>query len=1011
MILRNSIRSNLRARGRTALFALLICIVTAALSLGMGMWAHCARMLADMDAAYTSIALAEYMGDAYPDDDAFDPGAREAVAAMDGAAIADLPGVIRWEATDRTAAHITDFVRGTGHAPYADAGVVVVSGITDLTGEYTGLITRSLYTYDGKDNLAVILDPGETDFVPQRGTSYVLHGKFTESRTSNRTFSVTAFHEGCEEAPWRAVEGSADPAAEEGLFGEYARFYRMANNCVTLRADDDIASMEIFQQGHLTLQAGRFPGAGEPGTCLVSGDIALAMDLAVGDTIELRIMQPGEESLHRVTATGDIRTLEVVGITAAVRDLETTVWVSGAEGGFDAPFFGCQAGRAVLENDGAVETAEVLQAMMPAGVRITLYDQGYAAAARPLRTMETTAAAITAASALGALAVLFLFAFLFVGRQQETVSVMVSLGTPRRKIRLWLMAGAGLIAGVSAALGALVSAPTLGWIISLSLDAARQMYAVDRRYSEAAIGIVREAAADPATPLWPAAAAGVAVTLAALVLCAAFLSRARKQATPRRGRVAVRTPRGMTSVRGEGPMRFAVLSARRGGWRGIAAVGAALALSLLMGSLAAVSDSWNDQLTDLYAEAEITGQVTSTNGRQSTRLVVPIGETRRLWQTWQLGSLDVASPGFSYYFAEDMPAFGEGSFAYETMMAWIARQPDIVAVSSLDAAPAYAYSPLPEIAWLEGWDAGAFARAEAFPFWESIRFVRRTRRGSFEIGGREAMVYPCLVSEEFLADRGAALGETVSVTMHYADGAGDDHLVPVTLRPVGSYPRGGAEDAVYVPLGFWVDPAWVTGEERMETGSARPDPFFRDEAGRDLYAYMATSFSVCRFTLWEAEKLEEFRDVLSEEGYSQVGKLGTNRITVLLRDQTFVETVGGLSRYISFGRILFPVLYAAVGLLGFVISWLLVSSRRMEFAVMRGLGASGGRVFASFFGEQALLCLAGSLIGCVLPALATGGWDHLPSTGIFVLCYLAGCALSVIAAGRTPLMSLLSERE
>ena len=78
---------------------------------------------------------------------------------------------------------------------------------------------------------------------------------------------------------------------------------------------------------------------------------------------------------------------------------------------------------------------------------------------------------------------------------------------------------------------------------------------------------------------------------------------------------------------------------------------------------------------------------------------------------------------------------------------------------------------------------------------------------------------------------------------------------------------------------------------------------------------------------------------------------------------------------------------------------------------MRGLGAPAGRVFASFFGEQAILCLAGSLVGCLLPALLFGGWGHLPSAGVCVLCYLAGCALSVIAAGRTPLMSLLSERE
>lgn len=102
---------------------------------------------------------------------------------------------------------------------------------------------------------------------------------------------------------------------------------------------------------------------------------------------------------------------------------------------------------------------------------------------------------------------------------------------------------------------------------------------------------------------------------------------------------------------------------------------------------------------------------------------------------------------------------------------------------------------------------------------------------------------------------------------------------------------------------------------------------------------------------------------------------------------------------------------AAVGLLGFVISWLMVNGRRMEFAIMRGLGASRGRVFLSFFLEQALLALAGcALGGLVLTALGAGGTGWLATAG-FLICYLAGCALAVLAVVRTRLIQLLSEKE
>ena len=70
MPIRNGLLSTLRARGRTALFALLILVLTVALSLGLGMWAYCSALLARMEEQYTSVALVEYMGEDYPDADA-----------------------------------------------------------------------------------------------------------------------------------------------------------------------------------------------------------------------------------------------------------------------------------------------------------------------------------------------------------------------------------------------------------------------------------------------------------------------------------------------------------------------------------------------------------------------------------------------------------------------------------------------------------------------------------------------------------------------------------------------------------------------------------------------------------------------------------------------------------------------------------------------------------------------------------------------------------------------------
>ena len=98
-----------------------------------------------------------------------------------------------------------------------------------------------------------------------------------------------------------------------------------------------------------------------------------------------------------------------------------------------------------------------------------------------------------------------------------------------------------------------------------------------------------------------------------------------------------------------------------------------------------------------------------------------------------------------------------------------------------------------------------------------------------------------------------------------------------------------------------------------------------------------------------------------------------------------METVGGLGRYVTFSQILLPVLCAAVGLLGFVISWLMVNGRRMEFAIMRGLGASRRRVFCSFFLEQGALALLGCVLGGLVLTIVGGragppdGWPRRAS--------------------------------
>ena len=126
MPIRNGLLSTLRARGRTALFALLILVLTVALSLGLGMWAYCGALLARMEEQYTSVALVEYMGEDYPDADAADSGSRAALELLDQEAIAATDGVELWEKTKSTLVSVSGYRNSSVVTPYSDNAVIEI---------------------------------------------------------------------------------------------------------------------------------------------------------------------------------------------------------------------------------------------------------------------------------------------------------------------------------------------------------------------------------------------------------------------------------------------------------------------------------------------------------------------------------------------------------------------------------------------------------------------------------------------------------------------------------------------------------------------------------------------------------------------------------------------------------------------------------------------------------------------------------------------------------------------
>ena len=1001
---RYGILTALRAKGRTRLFALLILILTLALVLGVGIWTYCEQLLTRFEDTYTSIVLAEYMGEDYPDENAADEQAREALASLDDEAIFAVDGVMLWERSDSSMAYLDGYKSVDSGALSGNYGVIVVSNIFDMDdGTSSGRISKAIYTKEGKDGIFSLFDFSITglSFEKGNGKKYLLHGKFIQV-SSNRMFVVTEFYKGCETEPWLELSGDDDPALTDSMFVKMADYYRMVNNSARVFASDDIASLELFQQGALYLEEGRFPMPGETGVCLLSGSTAEPMGVGVGDTVNVSMFASNAEDRNDLKRTDDDRVWEIVGITNKQSDYAGVIWVSKAEGNFPGALFGYELGRAVLDNNLAVQATSELEKLMPDQVRLTLYDQGYSSAVKPIQELRTTAIVLTVATACGALAVLFLFAYLFVGRQRETVRVMTSLGTPSGKIRLWLLSGASLIALTASAIGTVAGYLSLNGVTAFALLLAQKIFSADALYSNAALGVIREAPKAGGISVWYSLAVGAAVFITSLILCLAFLRQAKREDSLKKGKTKVRLPKGKTSLYGKGAVRFALLSAKRGGWRSGVVPAAVLVLTILIGMLTVGASGWSDQLNELYENSTVEGQVVSLNGRNATKLNVSAFEARRLWESGFLSELAVTQ-SWNYWFEDEIPNYADNPYGIEARNGWISNQPVLAATNSLSAIPEFFYTDRPEIQWLEGWNESFLADTEL----RSICYLL----GELD---ETPSLYPVLAGKTFMAQHGLELGDETQIiikipisTEYYVT----EYELPIDLKIVGEFSQAGQKSNLYVPLGFWLNPDWLTGETEFMREDDKLPTMFITERSLERLCYKNTVFRVCRFTLSFARDVSKFKKFLSEEGYSQVGRPDSNRTTILLIDQEFTETLSGLRRYITFGSILFPLLFIAVAAIGFIISWLMINGRRMEFAILRGLGASGKRVFETFFIEQAMLCILGCLIGAIILTVLSPSLIIWLAAAVFIACYLAGCALSIRAVGNIKLIELLSERE
>ncbi|WMJ89121.1 FtsX-like permease family protein [Anaerocolumna sp. MB42-C2] len=260
----------------------------------------------------------------------------------------------------------------------------------------------------------------------------------------------------------------------------------------------------------------------------------------------------------------------------------------------------------------------------------------------------------------------------------------------------------------------------------------------------------------------------------------------------------------------------------------------------------------------------------------------------------------------------------------------------------------------------------------------------------------------CIVRDQDMERNGLSIGDSVWITLFYP-----------------TYPKD-RYDLTYNWLGVFkvkivgcYSEMWNSAED-----SKPPQIVFPSKWVRNLYKQAGVMFFAdsVRFRVADPLSLNEFKGemkklhlmpVISQAQHSHRG------IALTVNDETFVRAASRLVDNITLMRVFTPFIFVTVGLVGFVMSYLMLQSRKSEIAIMLSLGMSRKNCFTLLFLENAAQNLMGSVIGVLSAALLTevSVLLTLVVTGIFFACYMAGTMAAMILIGRFSVMTVLSALE
>ncbi|MEG0805784.1 MAG: FtsX-like permease family protein [Lachnospiraceae bacterium] len=1048
-----------RSPVKTGLLCLLLTLITAFSCLGISMFDNSSSLLKQADKTYTTVGIVEYTAGDYPDETSFSKETVKKLRAFDQKTLVEQKQVKEFSKSDTLMAYVDGIALSDYFKPHFNKYAIVEFKVMYATedGGYRCVLTKTHYAKEDKTGATFGISSeaasviGEFTLEPEH--TYIASGDLRREENL-LTFGPSMVSGICDEdtittyiKDYPMVDITNNPNYFDSEEGKYwkkiAEFYRVENGSFQVTAMDELETSRDFYLGSLELLEGRTWTEKEKTSgakvCLLDKGTASFLEKKIGDNVELNFHCSEDpvkfaESYNPDEGFLETGTYKVIGIydNLKTRGSNTIYLPKKSLTHLPKNQVHYNVGTLILENGEGEAYLKAVDGILKEHFRVTVYDQGYEKTVEPIYAMRTNAILILILCGICSVAVLALFASIFIWKQQETVAVMTALGTGKKRIQNYLMSGAGMVALIGCILGGVLGFFSSKAVINFAYTISKRSYIRDLRYSSVNMGLQKEFQGEITTsPLYTLLIVAL-VFISAMILCYCMSEKIIRVTANFGGQIPKKKKHNkkekVVSAAAVPKEKFqyetAGLNLEFKGYRkllfmskqsfralkrnlhsGALLLMVAVVLSIFMICYTAGIEYYEKSLVKTYDEQKVDAYFTTVWGEPLAAWQVPekalsaIEESKNCKASyWNMeakyeyigkiqaekGTKDYKKQQKEMYQkAQKVLTIPQNAFALETRMERIARDNSLVQTENLTKTKEFFQIIQPKITYLEGYEK-VLSKGEQF---------------------KKEKEMPVLLTTTMMKKENLSLGDIIVIGNIITEYDRTSYVAqPVTCKVVASYQSDVGEDTIYCSLAndLGIDDV-VDRDFRLMINGV---PW----GGNKTY-YPEAAFA--NYELRNVDRLKKLKDNMQVNGISSVGIDGKARVSLIIDDKELMQTVENIENNIDFMKTLRYVLFVFVILIGFVVSFMVTRTRRAEFAIMRSMGTGTTRTFFIFFIEQLMVAICGTLMGTLLCLVYFGTLTQAEvlSVLLFFGMFVAGSIIAIVKMNRKNVLSILGAKE